>query len=214
MNLLRFGLNRGAGRKKRGCSMEKSVFRIMTPQDSEPLHTLGEITGYGIPFASIAVQVDLWPVLKTNVNETGFWKVEMTNRLEPGMHRIRAKMQKDCGCCLQDGLRIIVLEEDTSELTVLPVILSPESNIVSEDRRPVISGVAEPESRISVCLSGIGCLHVLTNEQGHFHVQFPGALPNGTYTIVVTQDNCNTRIYHQFTVGGGVFLPPPSIEAP
>ena len=85
-----------------------------------------------------------------------------------------------------------------------PLILSPESGQTITTATPVISGMASPNNRVTVCISGQNCLQTVADAVGLFSLAVTTPLTAGNYTLTATQSdtcgNISERTTSAFTV--------------
>lgn len=140
------------------------------------------VRGRATPHSGISAWVDGQPIRFANALTDGgwqFWLFEDETAASEDYVEIRTSL----------GERLVTEARPQAEAVVLryaPLLLSPREGAVLTTRRPLILGMAQPSSEVTVLVNGRVVARVVADRQGTWAYQLADPLPAG-YSVLVAE---------------------------
>lgn len=140
------------------------------------------LDGLATPFTSIGAWQDERPVWFVNTRVDGRWQ----------MWLVEAKSVPVDDLTVRSNLGEVAanLEDQVSAAATVPayppLLLSPATGDVLTTRQPVLLGLAEPASEVSVMVDGAEVARILADRQGQWAFQVTTPLPEGEVTLTAS----------------------------
>ncbi len=154
---------------------------VVTPADGS---TTGSsqptMSGNAEPGSTVNAIVDGTIRGTTTVNASGIWSITLSAPLPDGPHTAAARATDGAGNTSMNSVANTFTVDTTAPPA--PLVASPANGSTTVASQPVVSGTAEPGSRVTVLIDGADAGNVTANGAGAWQLT-PVPLPDGAHTV-------------------------------
>ncbi|WP_336786121.1 OmpL47-type beta-barrel domain-containing protein [Paenibacillus sp. MMO-177] len=161
---------------------------VLTPKDNETISDNAPVfSGTAEPDSIITVMLDgsLMPAVTAEGN--GEWKYKPVPALTDGMHYAEIGIKDPVGNEAAQTVNLVFTVDSTAPAA--PVIQSPVNGAVTGINKPVLTGLAEADSKVDLYVDDSLAGTVKTNEKGTWSIALTVPLLDGNHIVKATAED-------------------------
>lgn len=168
------------------------------------------ISGTSDPNVTVELRIDGGGVITVMADAMGNWSYTPPSDLSDGQHNVEARAVDAVG---NAATTMTSFEVDTSAPTL--TIDTPANGSSTTEKRPVISGKADPNAKVSLSLDGAQPVEITADAQGNWSYTPEQDLVEGEHSVVAeASDNGGNKANTSSTFTVDTTAPSVTISAP